>query len=372
MGQIAAQATQLVNSGLMTPQQADQWVAQQARAAGVQFTPDSGAPAAQAPQGQPQTLAQAIAAGKGRGQSAPSGYQWNADHTGLEPIPGGPADKGVGFQGDSNAALFGDPALSGEQYVESIPQGNREIVKGLLNGTVALPTGTTLKNPLWQSALASVKHADPSWNQAAYKQYADTRKYMTVGKGGQLINSINTAAQHAQKLVADVLALDNGRFSDLNAIGNAISRHTGGQAITDFTGDLTPVASELASVYKNGGTPTDQETEHWREALSPDMSKAQQLNVIRGWIDLLAGKLNATRSQYQASMSPLSEPLSVINPKAAQALERITDLANQVSTTGQHEMPQEDTSPIYAPGQQAAPQTQQTDVNSLLSKYGIQ
>jgi hypothetical protein len=184
---------------------------------------------------------------------------------------------------------------------------------------------------------------------------------MTVGKGGQLINSINTAAQHAQKLVADVLALDNGRFSDINAVSNFFGRHTGGQAITDFTGDLTPVASELAAVYKNGGTPTDQETEHWRDSLSPNMSKAQQLNVIRGWIDLLAGKLNATRSQYQASMSPLSEPLSVINPKAAQALERITDLANQVSTTGQHAMPQEDTSPIYAPGQRA-PQAQPSQI----------
>lgn len=373
MGRIAAQATQLVNSGQMTTQQADQWIAQQARGAGVQFTPDSVPQMpAQTPAGGPSTLAQAIGAGKSSKRQAPSGYEWKADGT-LEPIPGGPADKGSDFQGAGSVAPFGDASLSGHQYIQSIPQGNQEIVKGLLNGTVALPTGTALKNPLWQSALASVKHADPAWNQAAYKQYADTRKYFTIGQGGQLINNINTASQHLDKLREDIAALHNGNFTPLNAVENAISKGTGGQSVTNFTADLTPVASELAAVYKGKGVPSDQEIAHFRESLTPNMSYGQQMNVIRGWIDLLAGKLNATREQYRGSMSKLSDPLSVINPHAAEALERITSLANEVSTTGKHAMPAADTTPIYAPGQQV-PQAaaQPSSVDSLLSKYGIQ
>lgn len=273
---------------------------------------------------------------------------------------------GSDFQGSSDVAPLGDSSKSGMEYLATLPKGSSDIVKGLLNGTVALPTGSTLKNPFWQSALASVKHADPTWNQAAFKQYADTRKYMTIGKGGSLINSINTGAQHLQKLVDDINALDNGGSSDYNALANNLSGRFGGQAVTNFMGDVTPVASELASIYKNGGTPTDQETQHWREALSPNMSRGQQLNVVRGWIDLLAGKLNATHNQYRSSMSPLSEPLNVINPKAEQALEKITKLANSVSTTGQHATPAMDQTPINAPGQQlpaaasGVPQPQQS------------
>jgi len=313
------------------------------------------APGAQvgAPQAQPQTLAQAIGTGKAKAQTAPSGYRWNADHTALQPIPGGPADKGGNIQGEGQAALFGDPSKTGADYLATIPAGNQEIVRGLLNGTVALPSGTALKNGMWQSALASVKHADPTWNQAAYKQFADTRKWATTGQGGQLINSINTASQHLDKLRQDIEALHNGNFSALNAVGNFVSTQTGGQAVTNFNADLTPVASELAAVYKGKGVPSDEEIRHFREALTPNMSYGQQMNIIRGWIDLMAGKLNATREQYRGSMSKLSAPLSVINPRAAEALERVTDLANQVSTTGQHAIPQEDTAPIHAPGQQA-------------------
>lgn len=282
--------------------------------------------------------------------------------------------KASNFQGGSSAALFGDPTKSGPDYLKSIPQGNQEIVKGLLDGTVSLPTGTTLKSPLWQSALASVKHADPSWNQAAFKQYADTRKWATTGQGGQLINNINTASYHLDQLRQDIDALHNGNFSGLNWAENAVSQATGGQAVTNFKADLTPVASELAAVYKGKGVPSDAEIAHFMNALTPNMSYGQQMNVIRGWIDLLAGKLNSTREQYQSGMSKLSSPLSVINPHAAEALERITSLANQVSNTGQHATPQEDTTPIYAPGQQAAQPLPgaPSGVDSLLSKYGIQ
>jgi hypothetical protein len=153
----------------------------------------------------------------------------------------------------------------------------------------------------------------------------------------------------------DIDALHNGNFSLLNTVGNAISQGTGGQAVTNFKADLTPVASELAAVYKGKGVPSDAEINHFMSALTPNMSHGQQMNVVKGWIDLLAGKLNSTREQYQSGMSKLSSPLSVINPHAAEALERITTLANQVSNTGQHGMPAQDTSPIYAPGGETQP-----------------
>ena len=168
-----------------------------------------------------------------------------------------------------------------------------------------------------------------------------------------MINNINTASYHLDKLRADIEAMHNSSFRPLAAAENYVSSRTGGQAPTNFVADLTPVASELAAVYKGKGVPSDEEIRHFMTALTPNMSYGQQMNIIKGWIDLLAGKLNSTREQYQSGMSKLSSPLSVINPHAAEALERITSLANQVSNTGQHAMPAQDTTPIYAPGGEA-------------------
>ena len=282
------------------------------------------------------------------------------------------------FQGSSDVQALGNISLNGTQYLQSIPDSERGVVKGLLNGTVELPRGTALKNGFWQSALASVKHADPSWNQGAYKQYVNTRKFFTIGQGGQLINSINTAAQHLDKLREDIEAMHNGDNRYLAAAGNYLGSHFGGdQAPTNFMADLTPVASELAAVYKGKGVPSDAEIAHFQNALSQNMSYGQQMNVIRGWIDLLAGKLNATRSQYQQSMTKLSDPLDVINPRAKDALERITHLANTVSNTGQHPMPQMSQTPINAPGgvpqPPAAPSEQGGDnIDAVLQSLGVQ
>lgn len=320
-----------------------------------------GAPPAQAQPQQPQTLAQVVAASKsGEGsdviaQRAQQVAELKARGVTITPdqeqqylATGKLAD----FQGNSQVSALGDVSLQGPDYLQSIPDAERGVVKGLLNGTVQLPTGTALKNGFWQSALASVKHADPTWNQAAYKQYADTRKFFTVGQGGQLINSINTAAQHLDKLREDIDALNNGNVRPLAYLENQASAAMGGQAPTNFVADLTPVASELAAVYKGKGVPSDEEIRHFRDALTPNMSRGQQLNVIRGWIDLLAGKLDATRNQYQQSMTKLSDPLDVINPRAQEALQRITILANSVSDTGNHPMPTMSTTPINAPGAQ--------------------
>ncbi len=311
--------------------------AAQAAPAGLQYTPSHGSATDVIGQ-----RAQQIAELKSRGVTITPDQEQQYLATG----------KLADFQGNSQVSALGDVSLQGPDYLQSIPDAERGIVKGLLNGTVQLPTGTALKNGFWQSALASVKHADPSWNQAAYKQYADTRKFFTVGQGGQLINSINTAAQHLDKLREDIDALNNGNVRPLAYLENQASAAVGGQAPTNFVADLTPVASELAAVYKGKGVPSDEEIRHFRDALTPNMSRGQQLNVIRGWIDLLAGKLDATRNQYQQSMTKLSDPLNVINPRAQEALQRITALANAVSTTGTHPMPTMSTTPINAPGAQ--------------------
>lgn len=259
--------------------------------------------------------------------------------------------KGINVQGDSTAPVFGDGTKSGAEYIQTIPSDEQAVVKGVLNGTKELPKGSALKSPYWQSVMASVMHADPSWNEGSFKQYADTRKYFTTGKGGVVINNISTAMQHASELMDAINDLDNGSSRALSAAKNDTLSFFGGQGKTNFEAILTPLASELASVYKNGNAPTDQETQEWREKMTANMSKAQQMNVLRRWIDLLAGKMNAVRNQYHSSMSDMAEPLTVVNPDAREAMARISKLADKLSEKPNPETKGIGTAPIYAPGQ---------------------
>lgn len=258
--------------------------------------------------------------------------------------------KGINVQGDSTAPVFGDGTKSGQDYIQSVPADEQSVLKALLNGTKEPPKGTTLKSPYWQSMFASAYHADPSWNEGSFKQYADTRRYFTNGKGGIVINNISTAMQHASELMDTIQALDNGSQMDISRLKNAVGEHFGREGKTNFDAVLTPLASEMASVYKNGNAPTDQETNEWRDKLSSSMSKNQQMGVLNRWVDLLKGKMNSVRNQYRSGMSNMADPLTVVNPDARNAIARIEAYTAKIAQSPpSHPAPLGD-APIYAPG----------------------
>lgn len=324
---------------------------------GEQVGVPQGAP--QAPQQAPQTLAQAVAAQKAGtgsdviGQRAQQIAQLKARGVQMTPedeqtyLTTG--KMGSNFQGGSSATLFGDPTKTGADYLATIPQGNREIVQGLLNGTTKMPSGTTLKSPLWQSVLASVQHADPAWNEAAFNQYAQARRNFTTGTGGRQINTINTALQHMQKLTDVVTAMNNGDFTALNFLTNEGANAFSHGQLANFNAIISQVATEMAAVYKGGNAaPTDQEIQHFRQALSPSLGHAKQVEVLRDWTDLLTGKLNSLAEQYQDSMSPLSQPITIIKPEARQAFNNIEQLNAKLGGGSPAQVPVQP--PVYAPG----------------------
>jgi hypothetical protein len=314
-----------------------------------------------APQGsaQPQTLAQVVAAQKaGAGSDVIRQRAQQVAELKARGVQMTPEDEqtylttgkvGSNFQGGSSATLFGDPSKTGADYLATIPQGNREIVQGLLNGTTKMPTGTTLKSPLWQSVLASVQHADPTWNEAAFSQYAQARRNFTTGTGGRQINTINTALQHMQKLTDVVNAMNNGDFTALNFLSNEGANAFSHGQLANFNAIISQVATEMAAVYKGGNAaPTDQEIQHFRQALSPSLGHAKQVEVLRDWTDLLTGKLNSLAEQYQDSMSPLSQPITIIKPEARQAFNSIEQLNAKLGGGSPAQVPAQPT--VYAPG----------------------
>ena len=363
MQAIIAQANQMIQQG-MPQAQVEAWIQQQAQQGGLNPQPVTGQPQADAPAA-PQAGAQSppmSGMGGGLPSAAPAQFGVGVPKSAASSdvignratqfdqlVSQGAVDPkspdfqsqrntylatgkmGSDFQGGGSIAPIGDYTKSGAEYLATVPPAEQGTMKSLLNGTIPMPTGSALKSPLWQSMMAGAVHADPSWNSGAYKQYADTRKYFTVGKGGTTISNISTAMAHADEMLDTVNALNNGNIRPLAAGENYLSSVTGKTPVTNFGSVLTALASEMASVYKNGNAPTDQETNHWREQLNANMSKGQQTDVLRHWVDLLTGKMNSVQQQYRSGMSNMADPLTVISPDARAAMSRINAFSDKLN-----------------------------------------
>lgn len=278
---------------------------------------------AQARQGAGKYLAQLYQQFGGDAQKAVAAY--NAG-------PGAVANSGWAkagardYQGESAAALMGDPTKSGADYIASIPQGNQELVQGVLDGSVNLPSGTALKSPLWQSVLASVRHADPTWNQGTYQQRVNARKAFTVGKQGDMVRQLQTISQHASQYADDAAALGNGNVTPWNAAKNKVSSMLGDTGPGNLDTDALAL-SEETSKFLTGGVPAVSTINEWKSQLDSNASHAQQVARMTRILGIVSGQLGSLVQQYRNAVGPLGQPLGIVSPEAAQAFRDITHAA---------------------------------------------
>lgn len=282
---------------------------------------------------------------------------------------------GPNFQGAASAPVLGDITKTGTDYLASLNPADRDAVTSYLDGRQAIPTGTALKNPLIQSRIDAAYHADPDLEGGTYSSRVKTRQAFTSATGlnspASQIRTLNTASGHLNQLLGDVLQLDNGTANAANYLENGVASKFGSTKFTNLKADLTPVVSEVASLYK-GGQATDAEIKSMMDSFPVNGSKSQQISVIERWIGLLHSKLGALNTQYTQGMGPLGSPLMTVSPQAAQALQNITQTYNTLglpppATIGE--------AAHSAGGDAAQPSTSApapSGVDSLLSKYGIQ
>ena len=123
-------------------------------------------------------------------------------------------------------------------------------------------------------------------------------KYMIAGKGGENINYFNTAVDHLNLLSEAADALNNGDIQRLNQFGNAFARETGDPAPTNFETVKSAVAGELSKTFKGTGA-TDAEISQINQEINSSESPAQLHGAIDHYRNLMHGKLEALRQQYE-------------------------------------------------------------------------
>jgi hypothetical protein len=257
--------------------------------------------------------------------------QWEADNPGKTfPNRGNFLMTGKAAGEDGEAVLpAGTENLRGEELLKALPQQDANMVRALNAGTKAWPTASAMKDPDWKRWTAETQQYDSASDEGSFKNRVNTRKQFTTGTQGQQINALNTTANHLLEASHAIDALHNSSLPAWNYLANKASAASGKDPVTNFAAVITPIASEMEKVYRgNGGTESG--VNAWRDALSPNASPEQQHGVLKEWVQLIKGKIDAQQQQYDQGMGPMGTPLRMVNPNAQKAYDALSNVVQKL------------------------------------------
>lgn len=211
--------------------------------------------------------------------------------------------------------LRGDASKTGQAYLDSLPAGEGNIVRGMTDATLPIPAGNALGKQIWVNRLADAKQADPNFDATQWASRIAGRKDFTSGKSSEMVRSANQAVAHIGSLIDSAGALNNGDYPVLNWGENKVSEALGSGTQGAWRSNANAVADEVSKFFKGAGI-SDHEIQEWKNNLSENLSPAQQRAQIGKLSELMQGGLDALDEKRTASigqtaadkMGPLIKP----------------------------------------------------------------
>ncbi len=224
---------------------------------------------------------------------------------------------------EGGAAATGAQALTGEDFLKTLPAGTQAQIKGLAEGSQPFPTGMSYAK--LQPLIQAVSQYDPTFDATNYngRNKARTDLMSPSGTGGKTINAVNTAASHLGKLSDAIERLDNTNYSTVNAVENIAGKLTGSTKATNFEVVQPQAMKEIERLWRGaGGSQSD--IDALKSSLSTNMGKQQQREALATFSDLLMGKLESTRQQRDNALGPVaSKKIPVLFDKNKPVLQQI-------------------------------------------------
>jgi len=194
----------------------------------------------------------------------------------------------------------GDPNLSGEAYIKSLPPAKQPVIRAFIKGQ--LPPGTNLQRMLaskdGQQFLSEAALADDTLDTSRMGAYVEASKNFAQGKISNQLNSAGTSMLHLKAL-----------FDDNNKPGSLI----GGDAWAERQNDLNDAATEYARFLTGGTAPSNQEVESARASLDPSVfhtlnPQSSKQAAVKAAADRIREKVEEYKEQWSDAMpSPAFE-----------------------------------------------------------------
>lgn len=266
--------------------------------------------------------------------------------------------------------LGGNPAdpnawepVSGDDFLHELGKANPVLavrVKAIADGREPFPASSRM-NPINAQLQSAVAQYDPQgYDSINNGTRAKVRADMTSGTSSLNIRNLNQAIGHLQAMMGTLpdVAGHGGAGSYLgplatpvNGLINGVEEYSGQQGITNYEASQRALAGELAALFKGKGASAEGEVKGWMDQLSPNMSNDQKMGTARTLSELLKSRLDELHQQYKQGMGTSAIPFEILNKDAASAYKALSTLGKTVNP-------------------QPAAQTNSSDIDSLLKKYG--
>jgi hypothetical protein len=227
--------------------------------------------------------------------------------------------------GASNTSgALGDPNLTGDAYLASLPPEQAKVVKAMVEGRRQPVSQYALKLPYWKSMLEAAQTYDPTFDETKWSGRLAGVKDFSSGKSSEMVRAANQTLHHVGQLLNSMDDLKNGPYPLINKAGNFISEELGSGEQGAFRTNAHAVAEELSKVFK-GSNLSDAEIRTWESNLNEDMSPTQQRAQIAKLRDLLQGSLQALDEKRVNSMGQIAADKAgpIIKPEGEKVLARI-------------------------------------------------
>lgn len=214
--------------------------------------------------------------------------------------------------------------LTGQDYLNSLSDQERNMVQAIVDGRYPVPTGKQAMSPQWQAAIAAAQQVDPTLDAGSYKSRAAARQNFTSGKGAMEIKALNTLAGHLQTLSDSLDQMDNSDISLVNRGSNLIGKEFGGkrgQALAQFNTSAKAVGDEAAKVFAGGQSALGDRREIG-ESLDPNAPNSNLRATLKTYAELVQSRLSAIQDQANQAMGYGSRSIQVVTPKAAKTFQK--------------------------------------------------
>lgn len=215
----------------------------------------------------------------------------------------------------------GDPSLTGDAYLQSIPEGMRATVKAIANGDQAAPSSSS-RSPMAQALLQAVYTYDPSASATNLPSRTATRKSFTSGKDAQNMTALSQLALHLDHLNNQVSTISGSAVLPNGLINTVQDRFNGNT--TAFDSSANAVAHELRAVFANASGGTQAELEENLKQLSSSNSEAQKRAAVRNIAQLVHGRFGILQDKYSQGMGKTQDPFESKYPGAEDTILRLT------------------------------------------------
>ncbi|MDE2096306.1 MAG: hypothetical protein KGL39_03605, partial [Patescibacteria group bacterium] len=110
-----------------------------------------------------------------------------------------------------------DTTAQGADYLKTLPENERTMIQGMIDGRIMPPSSFAIQKPYWQKLISDASRVDPNFDQTTWAGRVATRRDFASGQAAKNLTAINTALMHAGVLSQAFDKLNNGEFPSWNA-----------------------------------------------------------------------------------------------------------------------------------------------------------